>query len=93
MSFTFKTLFGFFIRCPHGNVHLTSVSVPGGGGGGGGVTLIFSYIRRLGPFFGLKISNFNILFGFQRNKYFLGYEEYFWVLDIPDFFFLGGGER
>ena len=30
-----------------------SVSVPGGGGGGGG-TLIFSYIRRLGPFLGSK---------------------------------------
>ena len=25
-----------------------------------GGTLIFSYIRRLGPFFGLKILNFNI---------------------------------
>ena len=28
---------------------------------GGGI-LIFSYIRRLGPFFGLKILNFNIFF-------------------------------
>ena len=51
-----------------------SVSVPGGAGGG---TLIFSYIRRLGPFFGLKILNFNIFFwgeggGFQKNEYFLG---------------------
>ena len=32
---------------------------PQGGGGGGG-NLIFSYIRRLGPFFGSKILNFNI---------------------------------
>ena len=63
MSFTLKTLFGFFIRCPYGNVHLVSVSVPGGGGGG---TLIFLYIRRLGPFFGLKILNFNIFGGFSE---------------------------
>ena len=40
---------------------------PGGGGGGG--TLIFSYIRRHGPFFGFKILNFNIILGFQKNKY------------------------
>ena len=51
-----------------------SVSVPGGAGEG---TLIFSYIRRLGPFFGLKILNFNIIFffggggggGVQKNEY------------------------
>ena len=33
-------------------------------------TLIFSYIRRLGPFFGFKILNFNIFGGFQNNEYF-----------------------
>ena len=33
--------------------------------GGGGGTLIFSYIRRLGSFFGFKILNFNIL-GFSE---------------------------
>ena len=38
----------------------------------GGGTLIFSYIRRLGPFFGLKILNFNIFGGFQKNEYFWG---------------------
>ena len=43
-----------------------------GGGGGGGGTLIFSYIRRLGPFFGVKFLNFNIFLGFQKNEYFLG---------------------
>ena len=46
-----------------------------------GGTLIFSYIRRLGPFFGVKILNFNIFGGFQKNKYFLGYEDFvdiFW---------------
>ena len=43
---------------------------PGGGGGGG--NLIFSHIRRLGPFFGFKILNFNIFWGFQKNEYFFG---------------------
>ena len=41
---------------------------------GGGGTLIFSYIRRLGPFFGVK--NFEFFGGFQKNKYFLGYENF-----------------
>ena len=39
--------------------------------GGGGGTLIFSYIRRLDPFFGFNILNFDIFLGFQKNKYFL----------------------
>ena len=39
---------------------------------GGGGTLVFSYIHRLGSFFGLKILNFNIFDGFQINEYFLG---------------------
>ena len=49
-------------------------------------------MRRLGPFFGLKILKFNILFGFKKNENILGYEEYFFgggVLEIPDIFFLG----
>ena len=53
------------------------------GPGGGGGTLIFSHIRRLGPFLGFKILNFNIFFGFQKNEYFLGYEDFvdiFWGL-------------
>ena len=70
MSFTLKTLFGFFIRCPHGNVHLMSVSVPGGEVG----ALIFSYIRRLGPFFGFNILNFNIPLVFRKMNIFWGYE-------------------
>ena len=41
-------------------------------GGGGGGTLIFSYIRRLGSFFLFKILNFNVFWGFQKNKCFLG---------------------
>ena len=54
---------------PHGNVHLMIVSVPGGAGGGGGRggTLIFSYIRRLGPFLGgSKFRIFNIYLVFRR---------------------------
>ena len=45
-------------------------SPPGWGGGGG--TLIFSYIRKLGSFFGFIILNFNTFLGFQKNEYFLG---------------------
>ena len=48
----------------------------GGGGGGGGGNLIFSYIRRFGPFF--WVQNFEF-WGFQKNTYFLGYENF---LDI-----------
>ena len=41
-----------------------------------GGTLIFSYIRMLDPFFGFKILNFDIFLGFQKNKYFFGYENF-----------------
>ena len=45
-----------------------------------GGTYIFSCIRRLGSFFfgggGVKIFKFNIFLGFQKNKYFLGYEDF-----------------
>ena len=51
------------------------VCVCGGGGGGGG-TRIFSHVRRLGPFLGFKILNFNIFGGFQKNEYFLGYDDF-----------------
>ena len=54
--------------------------------GGGGGTLIFSHIRRLGPSFGFKILNFNIFWGFQKNEYFLGYEDF---VDI----FLGSSQN
>ena len=68
-----KTLFGCFIPFPHGNVHLMSVSVLGSGVG---VTLLFSYIRGLRSFFGLKILNFNIFGGFQKNEYCWGHEDF-----------------
>ena len=53
------------------NVQFTKRNQPDNQGGGGG-TLIFSHIRRLGPFFGFKILNFNIFWGFQKNEFFLG---------------------
>ena len=55
--------------------------VPGGGGRGGEGTLIFSYIRRLGSFFLLKILNFNIFGGFSEKNIFFVYENFvdiFW---------------
>ena len=45
-------------------LHL-SVCPPGGGGGGGGCTLIFSYIRRPGLFFGVKNFEFQYFWGFS----------------------------
>ena len=47
---------------------------PGGGGGEG--TLIFSHIRRLGLFFWVQNSEFQYFLGFQKNEYFLGYEDF-----------------
>ena len=55
-------------------------------GGGGGGTLIFSYIRRLGPFFGGQIFEFQYFLGFQKNEYHFGYEKF---LDI----FLGSSQN
>ena len=53
---------------------------------GGGGTLIFPYIRRLGPFLGVQNFEFRYFLGFQKNKYFLGYEN---VVDI----FLGSSQN
>ena len=86
MRFTLKTLFGFFIRCSS-NERLR----PRGEGG----TMIFSYIRRLGPFFflggGVQNFEFQYIFGgFRKMIIFGGYEEYFLgVLEIPDIFWRG----
>ena len=46
-------------------------------GGGAGGTLIFSHIRRLGPFFGVQILNFNIFWGFQKKK--IGGMKILWI--------------
>ena len=51
-------------------------SLKGEGAQRGGGTLIFSYIRRLGSFFGVNILNFNIFGDFQKYKYFSGYEDF-----------------
>ena len=48
-------------------------------GGGGGATLIFSYIHRLGSFFGFKILDLTFLGGFQK-KYFCGGMKNLWIL-------------
>ena len=52
-----------------------------GGTPGGGGTLIFSHIRRLGLFFWVQNSEFQYFWGFQKNEYFFGYEDFadiFW---------------
>ena len=56
---------------------------PGGGGGGEVVlcSLIFSYICRLGSFFG--VQNFE----FQKNEYFWGYEDFVDIFE--DFHIIG----
>ena len=55
---------GAHIYVQHGcHIDCLLGSTPCGGGGG---TLIFSYIRRLGSFFGFKILNFNIFGGFSE---------------------------
>ena len=73
----------------HWNMNLSKNASPrGGGGGGGGAaggggggTLIFSNIRRLGPFFGFKNLEFQYFLVSSENEYFLGYEDFvdiFW---------------
>ena len=52
----------------------------------GGGTLIFSYIRRLGPFFGGQIFEFQYFLGFQKNENFFGCENF---VDI----FLGSSQN
>ena len=57
------------------------------GGGGGGGTLIFSHIRRLGPFFWDRNSEFQYFLGFSEKWIFLGGMKILWIF----FFFWGGG--
>ena len=47
-----------------------------------GITLIFSYTRRLRPFLGVQKFNFSMFWGFQRNEYFLGYEDFVNILGV-----------
>ena len=48
---------------------------------GRGSALIYSYIRRLESFFWVQNIEFQYIWGFQKNEYFLGYEDFvniFW---------------
>ena len=67
---------GILFICKEGLVKVC-INVPGGGGGGGGGggTLIFLYTRRLGSFFWVQNFEFQYFWGFQKNEYFLGYED------------------
>ena len=55
---------------------------PMGAGGGGGYSDVFIYTYvGSGHFLGFTNLNFNILFGFQENEHFLGYDDFvdvFW---------------
>ena len=63
-----ETLFGFFIRCPHGNVHQMSVSVPGGGV----LSYFYTYVG-LGHFWGAQNLEFQFFLGvFRRMNIFWG---------------------
>ena len=44
-----------------------------------GGTLIFSHIRRLGPFFGVPNSEFQYFFGFAEKLIFLGGMKILWI--------------
>ena len=65
------------------NDFYTPTTTPGGGGLG--TLIIYTYVGS-DHFFGVKILNFNIFGGFQKNKYFLGYEGF---VDI----FLGSSQN
>ena len=56
---------------------MTAMYIPQGG------TLIFSHIRRLGPFFWVQNSEFQYFFGFSENLIFFGGMKILWI------FFLG----
>ena len=51
----------------------------GAGPGGGGGTLIFSHIRRLGPFFWVQNSKFQYFLGFSEKLIFFGGMKIFWI--------------
>ena len=54
----------------YGCAHISSLVTPQGG------TLIFSYIRRLGSFFWVQNFELQNFLGFQKKKYFGGYEDF-----------------
>ena len=75
----------------------------GCGGGGGGGILIFSYMRRLGPIFGVPNFEFQYILGVFRKisdqiywvrgkmHIFWGYEDFVASFFFFFFFFFGGG--
>ena len=63
-------------RFSHDEAHLDTY------GSHGGDTLIFSYIRRLRSFFGVKILNFNIFGVFQKNKNYFGHKDFVDIFGI-----------
>ena len=48
-------------------------------GGGGGGTQKFSYIRRLGPFFGVQNFEFQYFWGFSKKIYIFGGMKILWI--------------
>ena len=63
------------------HVRARGAAVGGGAWGMGGGTTIFSYIRRLGLFFGVQIFIFQYFLGFSEMNIFWGYEDFvdiFW---------------
>ena len=55
---------------------LKKICYPGRGGGGGVLKYFHTYVRRLRSFLGGKKKNFNFFWCFQKNKYFLGFEDF-----------------
>ena len=73
-TFTFILWWGVFL-----DVSIVSYPnlIPGGGGGG---TLIFSHIRRLGPFFwAVQSSEFQYFWGFSEKWIFFGGMKILWI--------------
>ena len=58
---------------------IKSSTTPEGGGGGEG-TLIFSHIRRLGPFFGVQNSEFQYFWGFSEKLIFFWGMKILWII-------------
>ena len=58
-----KVIYVSCINCSYNDV---ARGIRPGGGGGGGGTLIFSYVRRLSPFFGVQNFEFRYFLGFSK---------------------------